>query len=424
MLLTGAAGFIGSNLARQLLSPNNLLSAQQLLKDSEISSRSNSSTAKRTAQQLNSLTAFIRYNSRADIGLLSSLPREMLNSIELIFGDLRDPSAILQAATGCDLIYHLGALISIPYSYLHPVETVQTNILGTLNILEAARQLNIPLVHTSTSEVYGTALRVPIDETHPLQGQSPYSASKIGADKLVESYYRSFGVPTITVRPFNTYGPGQSARAVIPTIITQALTQDHITLGSLDTRRDFTYIDDTVQGFLLAGQALLDAVHNPQNSKLNPQSSKLNPQPSTLNTQPSTLNPQSSTLNPQSSTLNTQSSKPNSPSAISHEPSAIRSRIQPRNRHRSNHRSGNRNHPPHPQQTQPPHPPGSHPPPPRQLRSPPPPLRQHQSPRPPRLDPHHRPGGRPHPHHRLDLRPPRPLPYRHLRTIAVKLLSY
>ncbi len=230
ILLTGAAGFIGSNLAKNL----SAMSYQ--------------------------LSAFIRYNSRADIGLLSTLPAELLSQIDVIFGDLRDPSAILEAAQGCDLIYHLGALISIPYSYLHPVETVQSNVLGTLNILEAARQLSIPVVHTSTSEVYGTAIRVPIDEEHPLQGQSPYSASKIGADKLVEAYYKSFNVPAITVRPFNTYGPGQSARAVIPTIITQALTQDHLNLGSLDTKRDFTYVDDTVTGFLMAGQALMDAL--------------------------------------------------------------------------------------------------------------------------------------------------------------------
>jgi len=230
ILLTGAAGFIGSNLSKAL---------------------------RATGYELR---AFVRYNSRADMGLLAQLPKELLSQIEVIFGDLRDPSAILEAAQGCDLIYHLGALISIPYSYLHPVETVQSNVLGTLNILEAARQLGIPVVHTSTSEVYGTALRVPIDEEHPLQGQSPYSASKIGADKLVEAYYRSFGVPVITVRPFNTYGPGQSARAVIPTIITQALTQDYLNLGSLDTKRDFTYVDDTVAGFLMAGQALMDAM--------------------------------------------------------------------------------------------------------------------------------------------------------------------
>jgi len=261
ILLTGAGGFIGSNLAQALLSPSAI---------------SHEPSAMRFQ-----LKAFLRYNSRADIGLLSLLPKHELEQIDLVLGDLRDPSAILEAARGCDLIYHLGALISIPYSYVHPVETVQTNILGTLNILEAARQLGIPVVHTSTSEVYGTALRVPIDEEHPLQGQSPYSASKIGADKLVESYYRAFDVPTITVRPFNTYGPGQSARAVIPTIITQALTQDHLDLGSLDTKRDFTYVDDTVAGFLLAGQALLST------SKLKTQNSNLTShEPSAMSHEP------------------------------------------------------------------------------------------------------------------------------------------
>ncbi len=156
---------------------------------------------------------------------------------------------------GVDTIFHLGALISIPYSYVHPVETVQSNVLGTLNILQACRKHDCNLVHTSTSEVYGTALRVPIDEEHPLQGQSPYSASKIGADKLVESYFRSFDVQAVTVRPFNTYGPGQSARAVIPTIITQALTQDEIRLGNLDAKRDFTYVSDTVEGFVKAAES-------------------------------------------------------------------------------------------------------------------------------------------------------------------------
>lgn len=251
ILLTGAAGFIGSNLARRLISTE----FKPTISNEVLSLRTQELKNSRT-----SLTAFIRYNSRADIGLLSTLPPELLSQIDVIFGDLRDPSAVLEAAQGCDLIYHLGALISIPYSYLHPVETVQSNVLGTLNILEAARQLGIPVVHTSTSEVYGTAIRVPIDEEHPLQGQSPYSASKIGADKLVEAYYKSFNVPSITVRPFNTYGPGQSARAVIPTIITQALTQDHLNLGALDTKRDFTYVDDTVTGFLMAGQALMDAM--------------------------------------------------------------------------------------------------------------------------------------------------------------------
>ena len=156
---------------------------------------------------------------------------------------------------GVEVVFHLGALIAIPYSYLHPVEVVQSNVLGTMNVLLAARENGVRrIVHTSTSEVYGTALRTPIDETHPLQGQSPYSASKIGADKLAESFYCAYELPVVTVRPFNTYGPRQSARAVIPSIITQALTQDTIRLGNLDARRDFTFVTDTVDGFLLAGQ--------------------------------------------------------------------------------------------------------------------------------------------------------------------------
>ncbi len=171
-------------------------------------------------------------------------------------GDLRDEDALEKAAAGTALVFHLGALISIPYSYQHPVEVVQTNILGTLAVLQACRKNGARLIHTSTSEVYGTALRVPIDEQHPLQGQSPYSASKIGADKLVESYYRAFGVPAVTIRPFNTYGPGQSARAVIPTIITQALQAEEIHLGNLEARRDFTYLDDTVAAFIKAAETL------------------------------------------------------------------------------------------------------------------------------------------------------------------------
>lgn len=224
VLLTGAGGFIGSRLCERLV------------------------------EEGASVRAFVRYTSRAEIGLLELLPAEIHEKIEIIRGDLRDNNAVEQAAEGTDTIFHLGALISIPYSYVHPVETVQTNVIGTLNILEACRKHGSKLVHTSTSEVYGTALRVPIDEDHPLQGQSPYSASKIGADKLVESYYRSFDVPSITIRPFNTYGPGQSNRAVIPTIITQALSGDVVRLGNLDAIRDFTYLDDTVEGFLLAGQ--------------------------------------------------------------------------------------------------------------------------------------------------------------------------
>lgn len=225
VLVTGGGGFIGSRLCERLV------------------------------QSGATVRAFVRYTSRAEIGLLRFLEPDILKKVEIIRGDLRDFSAVAQALRGVDIVFHLGALISIPYSYVHPVETVQTNVLGTLNILEACRKSGAKLVHTSTSEVYGTALRVPIDEDHPLQGQSPYSASKIGADKLVESYFRSFGLPTVTVRPFNTYGPGQSTRAVIPTIITQALAGGVVRLGNLDAIRDFTYLDDTVEGFLLTAQA-------------------------------------------------------------------------------------------------------------------------------------------------------------------------
>ena len=225
VLVTGGGGFIGSRLCERLV------------------------------QSDANVRAFVRYTSRAEIGLLRFLEPDILKKIEIIRGDLRDFSAVAQSLRGVDIVFHLGALISIPYSYVHPVETVQTNVLGTLNILEACRKSGAKLVHTSTSEVYGTALRVPIDEDHPLQGQSPYSASKIGADKLVESYFRSFGLPTMTVRPFNTYGPGQSTRAVIPTIITQALAGGVVRLGNLDAIRDFTYLDDTVEGFLLTAQA-------------------------------------------------------------------------------------------------------------------------------------------------------------------------
>ena len=225
VLVTGGGGFIGSRLCERLV------------------------------QSGATVRAFVRYTSRAEIGLLRFLEPDILKKVEIIRGDLRDFSAVEQASRGVDIVFHLGALISIPYSYVHPVETVQTNVLGTLNILEACRKSGTKLVHTSTSEVYGTALRVPIDEDHPLQGQSPYSASKIGADKLVESYFRSFGLPTVTVRPFNTYGPGQSTRAVIPTIITQALAGGVVRLGNLDAIRDFTYLDDTVEGFLLTAQA-------------------------------------------------------------------------------------------------------------------------------------------------------------------------
>jgi len=203
--------------------------------------------------------AFVRYNSRGDPGLLTLLDPDVKAKVEIVAGDLRDPDAVQAAVQGCNTVVHLGALSAIPYSYLHPVEVVETNVMGTLNVLLAARAHGVTrLVHTSTSEVYGTARRVPMDETHPLQGQSPYSASKIGADKLAESFYCTYSLPVVTVRPFNTYGPRQSARAVIPTIISQALSRDEIRLGSLDTYRDFTFVSDTVSGFLRA--ALTDGV--------------------------------------------------------------------------------------------------------------------------------------------------------------------
>ncbi|MBT3322825.1 MAG: SDR family NAD(P)-dependent oxidoreductase [Anaerolineae bacterium] len=221
VLVTGAGGFIGSHLVEAL------------------------------GSQGASVRAFVRYNSRADTGFLHDVKPDLNGQLEIIAGDLRDSDAIRKAVKGCDIVFHLGALIAIPYSYLHPKEVAETNFMGTLNVLMACRDLDVErLVHTSTSEVYGTALHTPIDEGHPLQGQSPYSASKIGADKLVESFYRSYGLPAVTIRPFNTYGPRQSTRAVIPTIITQALSQNIIRLGNLNATRDFTFVDDTVSAFL------------------------------------------------------------------------------------------------------------------------------------------------------------------------------
>ncbi len=226
VLVTGAGGFIGSQLTETLV------------------------------RQGAQVRAFVRYNSRGDAGLLRQLPPEIRRELDVVAGDLRDTAAVDQAVAGVAVVFHLGAIISIPYSYKHPMETAETNFMGTLNVLLACRAHDVArLVHTSTSEVYGTAQFTPMDEGHPLQGQSPYSASKIGADKLVESFYRSYNLPAVTVRPFNTYGPRQSARAVIPTIITQALTSDCIHLGNLDARRDFTYVRDTVDGFLRAAVA-------------------------------------------------------------------------------------------------------------------------------------------------------------------------
>jgi len=225
-LVTGAGGFIASHLVERLVNEGARV------------------------------RAFIRYNSRNDLGMLRLISLNVFSSLEIIYGDLRDVEAVREAARGVDTIFHLGALIAIPYSYVHPREVVDVNIMGTMNVLMAARDLRVRrVVHTSTSEVYGTAQYVPIDEAHPLQGQSPYSASKIGADKIAESFYRSFDLPVVTLRPFNTYGPRQSARAVIPTIITQALTRDEVKLGSLDPSRDFTFITDTVDGFMRVAAA-------------------------------------------------------------------------------------------------------------------------------------------------------------------------
>jgi len=224
VLVTGAGGVIGSHLVEALLA--------------------------RGAR----VRAFVRYNGRGDIGMLADLPPESQAQLEILFGNLCDPFFVRSAVQGCDYVFHLAALIGIPYSYVAPADYVAVNVQGTLNVLQACRDERTPrLVHTSTSEVYGSAQYVPIDEKHPLQGQSPYSASKIAADKLAESYHRSFNLPVVTVRPFNTYGPRQSARAFIPTVISQALLHDRIQLGSLEPVRDLTFVKDTAEGFLRVG---------------------------------------------------------------------------------------------------------------------------------------------------------------------------
>ena len=204
----------------------------------------------------------VLYNSFNSWGWLESLPADVLKSVDVHLGDIRDVASVRELVEGADVVYHLAALIAIPYSYRSPRSYVETNVLGTLNVLEAARQLSTPrVVHTSTSEVYGTARSVPISEDHPLQGQSPYSASKIGADKIAESYQLSFGVPVATLRPFNTYGPRQSSRAVIPTILAQlAAGQSEIHLGDVRPTRDFTFVEDTVRAFTAVADAPLEAV--------------------------------------------------------------------------------------------------------------------------------------------------------------------
>ncbi len=222
VLVTGADGFIGSHLTEELV------------------------------RQGFTVKAFAYYNSFNTWGWLDTLPKEVMQNVEVFTGDIRDPNGVREAMKGCHAVFHLAALIAIPFSYHSPDAYVDTNIKGTLNVLQAARQLETErILVTSTSEVYGTAQYVPIDEKHPYQGQSPYSATKIGADRLAESFYRSFNLPVTIVRPFNTYGPRQSARAVIPTIITQLLAgKTEIKLGSLTPTRDFNYVKDTANGFI------------------------------------------------------------------------------------------------------------------------------------------------------------------------------
>lgn len=222
VLLTGADGFIGSHLTEELV--------------------------KRGYK----VRAFAYYNSFNSWGWLDTLPSDIMDNVDVFCGDIRDPNGVREAMKGCDAVFHLAALIAIPFSYHSPDTYVDTNIKGTLNVLQAARELGTERVLvTSTSEVYGTAQYVPIDEKHPYQGQSPYSATKIGADRLAESFYRSFDLPVTIVRPFNTYGPRQSARAVIPTIITQLLAgKEEIKLGALSPTRDFNYVKDTANGFI------------------------------------------------------------------------------------------------------------------------------------------------------------------------------
>jgi len=230
--VTGADGFIGSHLVEALVARGHRVRAMVL------------------------------YNSFGSWGWLDTLDTEVLDQVEVVLGDVRDPASVRELVEGAEAAYHLAALIAIPYSYRAPRSYVDTNVIGTLNVLDAVRACDTPrLVHTSTSETYGTARTVPIAETHPLQAQSPYAASKVAADKLVESYHLSFGVPAVTLRPFNTFGPRQSARAVIPTVISQiAAGARQIRLGALDPTRDFLFVADTAAAFVAVGTAPAGAV--------------------------------------------------------------------------------------------------------------------------------------------------------------------
>jgi len=222
VLVTGAGGFIGSHLVERLV------------------------------REGSRVAAMVHYNSRNDRGLLEYLNRSILGEIEVVFGDIQDEYLMEKLCKGKEVVFHLAALIGIPYSYIAPESYVYTNICGTLNVLKSVMRCNVErIIHTSTSETYGTAHYVPIDENHPLQGQSPYSASKIAADKLAESLYFSFGLPVVTIRPFNTFGPRQSLRAVLPTIIAQSLAQSRIKIGALEPIRDMNYVSNTVDGFIL-----------------------------------------------------------------------------------------------------------------------------------------------------------------------------
>lgn len=221
VLVTGAGGFIGSHLVERLV---------------ELGA---------------SVRAFVHYNALGRVGWLDQLP--VRDEVEILAGDVCDRDSVRRAMTGIEIVFHLAALIAIPYSYEVPAAYVRTNVNGTLNVLQAARDSNVErMIHTSTSEVYGTARYVPINEDHPVQGQSPYAASKIGADKLAEAFYRSYDLPVVTVRPFNTFGPRQSLRAIIPTIIAQCLTNGTVRLGNLYPTRDLNYVADIVDGFITA----------------------------------------------------------------------------------------------------------------------------------------------------------------------------